>query len=113
MAKSAVRCCEWLFEFTDSEARDAVIKRDETTVHKLVQELATLHGPVSDTVVSHVEEALSKVKHWVQKNGNYEQLDPADALAIVPENACMRKYFKGIRCDEEDLDCKLSWQGKH
>ena len=31
-----------------------------------------------------------------QKNGNYEQLDPADALAIVPENACMRKYFKGI-----------------
>ena len=66
---NSARCTlyKWLFEFTDAEARDAVVKRDETTVHKLMEELATLHGPVSDTVVTHVEEALSKVKYWVPK----------------------------------------------
>jgi hypothetical protein len=60
--------------------------------------IQTLHGALKDAIVPDVEDALSKVKYWVPKNGNYETFNKKDALDKIPEDANMRKFFKGIDC---------------
>jgi hypothetical protein len=62
----------WLFKHTKDEARDVVVSKGKDNIQEIMGGIQTLHGALEDAVVPDVEEALSKVKYWVTKNGNYE-----------------------------------------
>ena len=91
-----IKLYQWLFKHTKNEAKDVVVSKGIELIEQIMGGIQTLHGALKDAIVPDVEEALSKVKYWVPKNGNYETFTKKDALDRIPENANMRKLFKGI-----------------
>jgi hypothetical protein len=91
-----IKLYQWLFKHTKDEARDVVVSKGMDNIHEIMGSIQTLHGALKDAIVPDVEDAVQKVKYWVPKNGNYEAFNKKDALDKIPEDANMRKYFKGI-----------------
>ena len=43
-----------------------------------------MHGALKDAIVPDVEEALSKVRYWVPKSGNYETFSKKGRIGQNP-----------------------------
>ena len=91
-----VKLYQWLFKHTKDEARDVVVSKGKDKIHEIMGGIQTLHGALKDAIVPEVEDAITKVKYWVPKGGNYETFNKKDASDKVPEDANMRRCFKGI-----------------